>query len=113
MPDNLVYMYGKLSKAVEVLVTNNYDVRNRVWIASEYLFMVQPEGLPKSCRADIEWIHYMLTRYPADLHYKSDLEATYYRSRNSTAHKIAVRVWTLYHLMQSEIEARRSHSNAQ
>ena len=30
MSDNLIYMYGKLSKTVEILVTNNHDVKNRV-----------------------------------------------------------------------------------
>lgn len=108
MPDNLVYMYGKLSKAVEILITNNGDVRNRVWVAEEYLSMVQADGLPESCRADIEWIHHMLTRYPAEPPYRSALEATYRRTRNATAHKIAKRVWKLYHLMESEIEDRNA-----
>lgn len=62
MPDNLVYMFGKLSKAIGVLITNHGDVRNRVWVAAKYIFMVQPEGLPESLRADIEWIHHTMTR---------------------------------------------------
>jgi hypothetical protein len=108
MADNLVYMYGKLAQAVEILITNPYDVRNRVWVAAEYLSLVQAAGLPESCREDIEWIHHMLTRYPATSHYKSCLDATYHRTRNVTAGKIAARVWRLYHLMQTEIEARQS-----
>lgn len=107
MSDNLVYMFGKLAKAVEILITNHHDARNRVWVAAPYLFMVQPGGLPESCREDAEWIHNMLTRYPAGGGYKTALDATYRRTRNITAGKIATRVWKLYHIMESEIDARK------
>ena len=89
MPDNLGYMFGKVSEAVGLLVSNQNDVRDRVWVASKYLLMVQPSALPTSCRKDIEWIHRMLTRYPAEPPYKSQLRATYDRTRNATASKIA------------------------
>ena len=65
MSRQLVYMFGKLAKAVEVLVTSPYDVRERVWVASTYLFMLVPDALPESCRDDVAWIHKMLTSYPA------------------------------------------------
>ena len=107
-PDvDLVYMYGKLSKAVEILATNHGDVKNRVWVAAPELSMVQAAGLPESLHDDINWIHAMMNRYPADHIYKSTLQATYHRTRNVTAERIARRVWTLFHLMQTEIEARR------
>jgi len=106
MPDNLGYMFGKVSEAVGVLVTNQNDVRERVWVASTYLFAVQPGGLPTSCRKDVEWIHHMLTRYPAEPPYRSRVRATYHRTRNVTASKIAARVWKLYHLMDTELRAR-------
>ena len=111
MPDNLVYMFGKLSKAVEVLVTNHGDIRNRVWVAAEYIFLVQPEGLPEHLRPDVEWIHKRLTKYPPNAVHKSALAATYQRTRSVTAGKIAARVWTLYHLMQSEIASRRGNTS--
>ena len=107
MPDNLTYMYGKLSQAVEVLITNQGDVKNRVWVAETYLSMIQTGGLPTSLHEDVDWIHHMLTRYPPDRYYKSALDATYRRTRNVTAQKIAQRIWKLYHLMQDEIEARK------
>lgn len=112
MSDNLIYMFGKISKAVEILVTNNHDVKNRVWVAAPYLQMVQSGGLPDSCHEDIEWIHKMLVRYPHEPPYKSALDATYHRTRNSTAHKIAVRIWKLYHIMQTEVEKRLHEKNA-
>ena len=107
MADNLVYMYGKLSEAVNVLVTNHYDVRERVWVAAKYLFAVQPAGLPESCREDIEWIHKMLTRYPAERKGESSLKVTYRRTKKPTAGKIAERIWRLYHLMRAEVETRQ------
>ena len=106
VPDNLGYMLGKVSQAVGVLITNQSDVRDRVWEASNYLFMVQPKGLPASCRKDLEWIHHMLTQHPAEPPYRSRVQATYHRTRNVTAARIAARVWKLYHLMDSELEAR-------
>ncbi len=106
MPAALGYMFGKVSQAVGVLVTNHNEVKDRVWMASTYLFAVQPDGLPASCREDIEWIHHMLTRYPAEPPYRSRVRATYHRTRNATASKIAARVWKLYHLMDTELRAR-------
>lgn len=106
MRDNLGYMFGKVSEAIGMLVTNQYDVRERVWAASTHLFAVQPAGLPPSCRKDAEWIHHMLTRYPAEYPYRSRAQATYHRTRNVTASKIAAHVWRLYHLMDTELRAR-------
>lgn len=106
MPDSLVYDFGRVSRAVEVLVTNQQDARGRVWVASEHLFAVDPRGLPTSCREDMQWIHDMLMRYPAEPPYLSSVEATYRRTKNVTAARIAARVWNLYYLMNSELKAR-------
>jgi NADH:ubiquinone oxidoreductase subunit len=99
-------MFGKVSQAVGVLIANKHEVRERVWVASRHLFAVQASGLPPSCREDIKWIHHMLTRYPAEPPYRSRLQATFDRTRNATASKIAARVWTLYHLMDTELRKR-------
>lgn len=103
MSKHLVYMFGKLAKAVEVLATNHHGIKERVWVASKYLFMLSPNAVPEFCREDVQWIHLMLTRYPAAGPYKSALEATYHRTRRSTAHKIAQRVWKLYQVMDTEV----------
>jgi hypothetical protein len=100
------WQYGKLAKAVDILVTNHNDVRERVWVASEYLFMLHPAMVPPSCKEDVEWIQKMLTRYPASGYYRSAVEATYHRTRNVTAGKIARRVWKLFHQFQTEREVR-------
>jgi hypothetical protein len=106
MPDNLGYMFGKVSKAVGVLVADPGDVRDRVWASAKYLFAVDPNGLPASCKKDAQWIHQMLTRRPAEPPYFSSVRATYRRTRNVTASRIAARVWKLYHLMDTELRAR-------
>src|ERR687888_378294 len=100
------WQFGKVAKAVDILVTNHNDVRERVWVASDYLFMLPPEMVPPACREDVVCIQKMLTRYPASGYYKSAVEATYHRTRNVTAGKIARRVWKLFHQFQTELEVR-------
>ena len=100
------WQYGKVAKAVDILVTNHHDVRERVWVASEYLFMLHPDMVPPSCKDDVVWIQRMLTRYPASGYWKSAVEATYHRTRNVTAGKIAGRVLNLFHQFQTELEVR-------
>lgn len=107
MHDNLAFMFGKLADAVRVLITDPGDVRTRVWAAAPYLRMLKASGLPEACRADIAWIHHMLTRYPATKHHSSE-QATFRRTRNITASRIAARVWTLYHLMENTLKAGQS-----
>jgi hypothetical protein len=103
------WQFGKVAEAVGVLVTNHNDVRERVWVASKYLFMLHPDMVPPSCRDDVVWIQKMLTRHPASGYDKSAVEATYRRTRNVTAGKIAQRVWTLFHQFQTALDARSDH----
>ena len=105
-------MFGKVSKAIHVLVTNNYDVRNRVWVASDYLMMLDPDSVPEQCREDVVWIQHMLTRYPPDEHRRSALDATYHRTRCVTASKIAARVWKLYHVYETAFQAQARRERA-
>lgn len=108
MPDNLAYMFGKMSDAITIVVTGRHGIRERVWEAAPYIFMVQPDGLPESCREDIERIRHMLTRYPPIPPETSALRATYSRTRSITAQEIAARAWTLCHRMNSELDARQA-----
>jgi hypothetical protein len=96
MSRNYEWLFGKLSQAVGVLVSNPGDVRNRVWVASTYLMQISPEAVPLECREDIEWIQHMLTRYSPGPLDDSAIRATYRRTRNKTASKIAERVWRAY-----------------
>ena len=104
MKNNWVYLFGKVAKAVEVLATNPHEVKERVWVASKYLFMLSPESVPPSCRDDVRWIQRMLTRHPPSGYDKNALDATYRRTRPATAAKIARRIWTLYHVMETAVD---------
>jgi hypothetical protein len=97
------YFYGKLSQAVGVLVTNPFDVRNRVWVAAEFLLQIPPEAIPAECRKDVAWIQHMLKRYPKGEYDDSAVSATYRRTRTVTAHKIAKRVWHVYHVYDTAL----------
>lgn len=107
------WQFGKLSSAVGVLVGHPGDARKRIWAASRYLLQISPDLIPLECRKDIVWIHRMLTRYPKGEYDDSDLQATYRRTRNVTACKIAERVWYAYHVydgvMQSPAYQNRPH----
>ena len=105
LPKQSRWLFGKLAKAVEILITDPRDARDRMRSASDYLMMLHPDGVPERCRPDVLWIQHMLTRYPADRYSRSALEATYRRTRNVTASKIAVRVWKLYHEYESAFNA--------
>jgi hypothetical protein len=76
------------------------------------LLQICPDFIPQECREDIAWIHHMLTRYPKEAHDASDLRATYRRTRNITACKIASRIWRAYQtydsVMQSHAYVNRS-----
>ena len=105
MRTHYAWQFGKLSRAVGVLATNTGDARNRVWVASTYLFQVSPTSIPVECREDIEWIQRMLTRYSPDQHDDSALSATFRRTRNRTAGKIAERIWHVYHVYGAALRA--------
>jgi hypothetical protein len=108
MQKHWVWLFGKLSQAIGILVTNRGDVRNRVWVASKYLLQIPPQSVPPACRNDIIWVQHMLTRYPADAYGCSALDATYRRTRSVTAAKIAERIWHVYHVYETALESENS-----
>jgi hypothetical protein len=67
---------------------------------------LHPDMVPHSCKDDVAWIQKMLALHPPSGYDKSAVEATYRRTRNVTAGKIAQRVWSLFHQFQTELEAR-------
>jgi hypothetical protein len=100
------WQFGKLSSALGVLITSHSDVRNRVFSAAEHLLQVSPDAIPPPCQEDMRWIHHMLTRYPQGPYDDSRLTATFRRTRNVTAGKIASRVWRVYSIYDSVLEDR-------
>jgi hypothetical protein len=107
MSKHYVWLFGKLSQAVGILVSNTGDARNRVWVAAPYLMQIPPGAVPPDCREDLKWIQHMLTRFPPGTYDDSALSATYRRTRNRTAGKIAQRVWHTYHVYDVAMSLRR------
>ena len=95
------WLFGKLSSAVGVLVTGESDARNRVFSAAKYLLQIPPDAVPPECQEDMRWIRHMLTRHEPGPYDDSALAATLRRTRNSTASKIAGRVWHVYAVYDS------------
>jgi len=92
----LAWQFGKVAQALHVLSVHPDDVRGRVWSSYRYFGQVDASASPPECREDIEWIHQMMVRFPAAPHDKSGLDATYRRTRRSTAVKIAERIFLVH-----------------
>ena len=99
------WAFGKISQAVEILATDPHDARHRVWRAADYFLSVMPEDLPTNCYSDFEDIRKRLLRCPPSGHYKSAIEATFARTRNTTASKIAADMLRVYTKFQLAFEA--------
>ena len=97
--DNTLFMFEKLSKAMEILVTSPGDARNRIFLAAVFLLQVNPRAVPESVREDIIWIRGMLKR-------RGDLKATFLGTRNVTASKIAARIFDVYLEMRDIVHER-------
>lgn len=99
------WQFGKLSEAVRVLATHSGDVRHRVWAAVEHLNKLHVDMIPQCCSEDLRSIQAGLTKYPATELHESAMEATFHRTRNKSAVKIADRIWKMYRDFQSELES--------
>lgn len=103
MTTNLIYAFGKLSEAVEILTLHQGDIRRRVFVAGECMLPVTPEMVPEQYRSEIKCIHHYLTRFPA-LHSEGTLWATYKRTRTVTALRLAKKMHSLYWSLKGEVE---------
>lgn len=99
----LSYNCHQICRAVELLVTSEGDIRNRLFDKAAFeLLLLEPDVFPESWREDIRWIKHMLTRRPARRVLSdpevisSSLEETFYATRTTTAKKIVERVWILF-----------------
>ncbi|WP_152597826.1 hypothetical protein [Novilysobacter arseniciresistens] len=105
--EHWTWLFGKLSSAVGVLVAGESDARNRVFVASKYLLQIPPDAVPPECQEDLRWIRHMLTRHEPGPYDDSAVAATFRRTRNTTASKIASRVWHVYAVYGSVLEERK------
>jgi hypothetical protein len=103
IPTTTAYFFGKASQAVEILCVGGGDVKDRLIGAGQIFLTIDPLGVPKAVRKDVEWVREQLTRYPP----KGDegsLRATCKAIRISTGVKIAKRMNYVYHRLRDFVE---------
>jgi len=105
--EHWTWLFGKLSSAIGILISGEADARNRVFVAAKYLLQIPPDAIPPECREDMRWIQHMLTRHEAGPYDDSALAATFRRTRNSTAGKIAARAWHVYSVYDAVLTERK------
>ena len=100
---SLNYNCHQICRAVEILVKDEGDIRNRLFGQAAFeLGFLEPDVFPESWRKDIRWIKKMLLRYPAKQIFRdtevfrSSCEETFLHTRTVTAKKIVARIWTFY-----------------
>ena len=95
------YTVEKLTSAIECLATHPGDARERVAAAFLSFHTLREEDFPPQCRKDWKWVINELTRFGPLLDHKGEVsrgsvENTVRRARNSTASKIAKKIYELY-----------------
>jgi hypothetical protein len=105
--EHWTWLFGKLSSAIGILISGESDARNRVFVAAKHLMQIPPQSIPPECQEDMRWIQHMLTRHPPGPYDDSALSATFRRTRNSTAGKIAARAWHVYAVYDSILSERK------
>jgi len=88
--------------AVKELCIGGSDVRGRLVISVNILLALSPEEFPEEIREDFNWVIQQSTKHKSDVsEYKSDLQVTMARIRNSTGKKIAERIFNIYSSIQN------------
>ena len=109
LPAHAHYQFKFLHAAINELVVGPGDVRHRLIYAADPFLCVVPESSPQHLRSDIGWIRHYLTEFKAipGMHfpYDSDVRVTMRRRRTATAVRCAERMWSLYFLYRSALDA--------
>lgn len=95
MVDNTVWHFGYISRAVEILATNQNEIKKRLKVAGEYFLTVSPDGVPEKFRDDINWVIKNLTSKKA-LANEGDLAATLKYMKMDKCSQIASRILNIY-----------------
>jgi len=90
----------KLSDVERRLAVGKGDVRERLRSAYKKLRMLREEECPPEMRRDFRWVMQQLTRYgperdPDGTPFRSGIDHTMSRIRNSTGSRIAERIYKL------------------
>ena len=96
----------RVCSAVKVLCEEPGDARQRVGLAVEILRPLRPEEFPSITRNDFRWVLRTSTKFKADpASERGNIQETMRRIRNSTASKVAKRIFAIY----SQIQDIREH----
>lgn len=88
--------------AVKELCIGGSDVRGRLIISVNILMILNPEEFPEDIKEDFNWVIQQSTKYKSDMpEYKSNLETTMNRIKNSTGEKIAEKIFRMYSRIQN------------
>jgi hypothetical protein len=93
--DSLRYIQGKFDDAVRVLALGEGDMRSRMESAYLALIVVQEHDLPEPLRDHWAWVVEQLTHRAARHQWEGTLKATLSQMRNTTAQKIAERIYEI------------------
>lgn len=101
MTNRYPYATEILSKTVLILATHQGDARQRLAVAFGEFFPLCEEHFPPKYRPDWKWITEAITKFGPAYDYKGDVqkesvEHTMSRVKNSTAAKVAGRIFYLH-----------------
>lgn len=103
-----IYMYQFIFKSVQKLVVEPGNIKERLFHAGEEFLRAPEECIPVQLQDEYRDIEKYLTKYKgnkSDIHpFCSDVYITMKRRRNSTASKIAEKMWSFYLQYQTIIE---------
>ena len=87
--------------SVKELCIGREDVRSRLQISVNILMALNADEFPEELREDFIWVIEQSTKCKSDTpEYRSDLETTMRKIKNSTGKKIAERVFKMYSRIQ-------------
>lgn len=100
-PYDLSYTVEKLTLALETLATHPGDVRRRLSVVYWQIHTLEERDFPSEVRLDWLWVMKQMTKYgplidESEFVIRDAVENTMRRSRNSSATKIAHRLYSLY-----------------
>ena len=95
------YTVEKLTNTIETIATHPGDARQRIAAAYLEFHTLQADDFPEQFRADWEWVIREITKFGPSPdhgigHWRGSVENTMSRVRNSTAAKVATKLYELY-----------------
>ena len=95
------YTVEKLTNTLECLATHLGDARQRLLVAYPCFMTLRTHDFPPEYKEEWDWVWAELTKFGPIIDHKGNVsrgsvENTMHRARNSTASKIAKKIYELY-----------------